>query len=123
MPPGYQPGGTEAMGGGVPWESEDGSLLGRWWETMSAVNFNGRPFYAAAAHSKDAMPAVIFSTISGAFVGLVGALISLVLFGIWGAAMTSLASEIGGPGAKAAPSFGLAGLGVGLAMAAGSNCS
>lgn len=109
MPPGYQPGGSTPLSGGVPWESPSGGLLGRWWATMTSANFKGKEFFAAVAQGSDPMPAVLFSTVTmtigGAIMGLLYAM-GIMLFG---AAIIAAfgASSLG-------PSF--AGFGVGMAV-------
>jgi hypothetical protein len=85
MPPGHRPGGSFALHGGVPWEAASGGFLGRWWETMTAANFRGRPFFAAVAHGNDPMPAVLFSTVTMTIGGAIMGLIYMVFFAMFGA--------------------------------------
>lgn len=103
----------------MPWESSEGGLFGRWWATMTAINFKGRPFFsAAAAEGKDAMPAVLFSTVTGALLGAVFGTFFLIALSIGGAAMANVVSDMKG-GAAAAPRVGLTGVGLGVALLVG----
>ncbi|RLB60579.1 MAG: hypothetical protein DRI90_13420 [Deltaproteobacteria bacterium] len=112
MPPGYQPtGGGSPLQGGVPWESEHGSMLGRWWETMTAVNFRGRPFFTSAAQSDDAVSACMFSMTTGAIGGAIMGMFYMIFFAIWGTAMFA---AFGSHKAGAA----MAGMGIGMGILA-----
>jgi hypothetical protein len=109
MPPGYSPGGGGApLEGGVPWESGQGNVLSRWWNTMAAVNFKAKPFWYAAAASDDAMSPCLFGMMTGA---LVGSIIGLffMLYGLLGGAV--IAQAMGKAGAA------MAGASVGMALA------
>lgn len=115
MPPGYQPGGTEPLQGGVPWESTAGSFVGRWFETMTAANFKSREFFAAVARGgNDAMPPVLFSMMSWTVFGLVGAVFYILLLTLFSTALAAIFKSSGLP-----PSFAAAQLGVGILFAIG----
>ncbi len=109
MPPGYRPGGGSALEGGVPWESSHGGFLGRWWETVTAVNFRGRPFFAAAAQSNDPLPACLFSMTTMAIFMFIALLLIFTLYAIIGAAFFAALGGIPGGGRLTA---GLAGVGL-----------
>jgi hypothetical protein len=113
MPPGYQAAGS-GLPGGVPWESGQGGLFSRWWETVSSVNFKGEPFFASAAQSDDAMPAVLFNMTTHAFIGALLALLYTLIFAVWGAAVVSMLGASGAGGGKAIA--GMAGAGIGMAI-------
>jgi hypothetical protein len=117
MPPGYQPAG-HGLPGGVPWEGQ-GGMFSRWWETVSSVNFKGEQFFASSAQSDDAMPAVMFNMTTFSFVGAVLGLIYAAVFAIWSAAIVAALSS-GGPGGPSGGGkalAGMAGLGIGAAIA------
>jgi hypothetical protein len=93
MPPGYRPG-SVPLAGGVPWEGP-GGILGRWWHTVSAVNFRGRELFAAASDSNDAMTACLFSMMSLVIYGLFIVMLFTILFLLVGAAFFGLFSRMG----------------------------
>ncbi len=84
MPPGWQPN-TPLLAGGVPWEQPGGGFFSRWWSTIAGI-FKGRPFFAAAAQSEDAMSAVTFNCFTMSLVGCVVGLVNLVTIALLGAA-------------------------------------
>ena len=83
MPPGWQPE-RQQLDGGIPWESPNGGLFLRWWQTLGAT-LKGRPFFATVAQSDDAMSAVTFHTMTWMVMGLVSGLFYSFVFGIFGA--------------------------------------
>jgi hypothetical protein len=101
------------MASGVPWESGEGGYLGRWWATVKAVNFETRPFFAAAAQSTTGgLPAATFNMVSGALFGFCIGLLYLVMFSIFGVAglFAGVGGGHGGSGAAAA------GIGIGMGI-------
>jgi hypothetical protein len=113
MPPGYQPsGGASPLHGGVPWESPHGSFFGKWWETFKAVNFNGRPFFAAAAQNNNALAAATYNSMSGAIFGFAFGLFYFLLAVVFGglALFGGLSGRVPGLGAAMAG----AGIGIGI---------
>jgi hypothetical protein len=119
MPPGYRPHHAgRALAGGVPWEAEGGSFLGKWWQTLTAANFRGREFFAAVAEGQDAMTATVFSAVTylfaaAALLAVGGAIFALFLTAIV-ASVGSKAAGVAGLGAAV-----LAAYGVGLVVAMG----
>ncbi len=107
MPPGHHAGGGQALHGGVPWESTQGSFFGRWWETVTAINFKGRQLFAAVARSDDAMPACLFSMTTTAVFMFVAVLFVLIIYAIIGAAFLGAIGGLGGGRVSA----GMAGIG------------
>lgn len=115
MPPGYTPptGGSAPMASGVPWESGEGGYLGRWWATVKAVNFETRPFFAAAAQSTaGGLPAATFNMVSGALFGFCIGLLYLLMFAIFGMA-GMFAGVTGGSSSAGAAAAGI-GIGMGI---------
>jgi hypothetical protein len=119
MPPGHRPGSQgHALEGGVPWESESGGFLNRWWETLTATNFKGRQFYAAVAQGDDAMSAVLFSTVTHLIIAAAALAIGGALMALFFTAFIGMAGSAGGPRAAAALAgtsvaiFAMYGLGV-----------
>jgi hypothetical protein len=103
MPPGHQPRGhgNRALSGGVPWESEDGSLLQRWWETVTATNFRNRELFAAVAQGDDAMSAVMFSTMTNLIIALAWMAVWGALMALFFTAFVGFMGSMGGPKAAA----------------------
>jgi hypothetical protein len=105
LPPGYTPEGyTATLEGGIPWEQQGGSLLGKWWATVKACNGQTRPFFACAAQNEKA-DAILFSVLSGALAGAALGLFYLLIFSAIGAGMfmgvSSLGPKSSTPGANA----------------------
>ncbi len=113
MPPGYQPGGgATPLSGGVPWESPQGGLFWRWWETMTAANFKGRELFAAVGQNDDAMSACLFSMTTWALVAAVVGFLLLIFFALWGAAMMAIMGGLG----SAKLGGAAAGIGIGIGL-------
>jgi hypothetical protein len=110
MPPGHVPGtgGAAPLAEGIPWEGQDGSLFSRWWRTVKLVNFETRPFFAAAAQSNNGLHAATFNTMSGAIWGVALGFVYFVLFSVLGG--VGMFSGMGKSSAAAA------GFGVGLGL-------
>jgi hypothetical protein len=92
MPPGWQPN-HQALDGGIPWESSAGNILGRWWSTLGAI-LKGRPFFAAAATSDDAMSAVTFHAMTFAMFGALVGLVYFVIFSLIGTAFLAVLAPL-----------------------------
>ncbi|MEM6788064.1 MAG: hypothetical protein AAF715_11155 [Myxococcota bacterium] len=113
MPPGYQPGATAPLQGGVAWETRAG-FVGRFVETLVAANFKGKAFYAAvAAGGNDPMPAVFFHATAMALVGFFIGIFYLLIFSFFGA---MLGTVLGGLGGRPGSAFGAAGVGLGFGL-------
>jgi hypothetical protein len=93
VPPGHRPGSAPLVGG-VPWEG-DGNFIGRWWNTITAVNFRCREFFAAAAESSDAMTACMFSMLTAVLFTVVGLLLAGLVMLVFGAFLFSLFGSVG----------------------------
>ncbi|MBI4702479.1 MAG: hypothetical protein HY744_15275 [Deltaproteobacteria bacterium] len=114
MPPGHVPdgGGAAPRMGGVPWESGQGNVFGRWWGTLKAADFEGRPFFAATVQTDNGIPAATFNAVSGAIFGFAVGLFYFLLTVVAGA--TSLVSGISGKAAGAGAAA--AGMSVGIGI-------
>lgn len=111
MPPGHHHGGSQALHGGVPWESSQGGFFSRWWETVTAANFKGREMFAAVAQSDDAMPACLFSMTTTAICGFVALMFFMLIYAVIGATVLGGLASLGGRGGAGA-AFGVAGIGI-----------
>ena len=115
MPPGHVPtGGGQAYhpgsAGGVAWESPTGGFLGRWWESITAINFRTREFFAAAAHSDDGVPACTFSAFTSSLFGFLWGLLYMVIIIAFAGIFAAMFSSMGRGGAGMGAMF--AGIGV-----------
>lgn len=114
FPPGYVPDtGTPPLEGGVPWEQPGGSILGKWWATLKAVNSETRPFFAAAAQNEKG-EAIFFAMISGGISGAFIGILYMLIFGLVG-----LGLALGMPAGKGAGPFSSSAFAAGFSVGIG----